>query len=61
MGGQKTSAIEVGLSTLADIGESLEKLSVYPPMGHQLNGDKKNVEFLTEQGNLDLMKSSPRP
>ena len=65
MGGQKTSAIEVGLSTLADIGEALEALHSIEQVGVSFdgssviqNGDKITVEFLTEHGSLDLMKSS---
>ncbi|KAL7538362.1 hypothetical protein ACHAXR_010787, partial [Thalassiosira sp. AJA248-18] len=63
--GQSSGNIEVGLSTLADIAEALEALHSIGQVNVSSNGssviqsgDMIDVEFLTEHGSLDLMKSN---
>ncbi|KAL3774885.1 hypothetical protein ACHAW5_007303 [Stephanodiscus triporus] len=63
--GQKTSNIEVGLTTLSDVADALEALDTIGQVivssdGSSVihKGDNIDVEFLTEHGNLDLMSSS---
>ncbi len=63
--GQKTSNIEVGLSILSDIATALEALHTVGQVTVSSNGssvitqgDTIDVEFLTEHGNLDPMRST---
>ena len=63
--GQETASIEVGLSTLTDVKVALEALHSIGQVDVSSDGssviqhlDNIKVEFLTEHGSLDLMKSS---
>ena len=63
--GQRTVNLEIGLSTISDISDALEALSSIGNVavtsdGSDVieNGDSIDVEFLTELGRLELMKSS---
>lgn len=63
--GQKTVDLEIGVSTLSDVTNALESLPSIENVdvtsdGSNIiqNGDSIDVEFLTEHGGLDLIRSS---
>ncbi len=63
--GQQTVDLEIGLSSLSDLTDALESLPSIENVavtsdGSDViqNGDSIDVEFVTEHGKLDLMKSS---